>query len=39
MRVTRKDLLEQRTQAFKAIDDFVSEIRSKNPATTRDIPH
>jgi len=31
MRVTRKDLLKQRSQAFKVIDDFVSEIRSKNP--------
>jgi hypothetical protein len=28
MRVTRKDLLEQRALALRAIDDFVSEIRS-----------
>lgn len=38
MRVTRKDLLEQRAQAIKAIDGFVSEIRSKNPVTTGDLP-
>jgi hypothetical protein len=31
MRVTRKDLLEQRTQALSAINNFASEIRSKNP--------
>jgi len=30
MRVTRKDLLEQRVQALRAIDDFASEIRSKS---------
>ncbi|WP_189799673.1 hypothetical protein [Sulfuricella sp. T08] len=39
MRVTRKDLLEQRAQALRAIDDFASEIRSNNPATTGDLSH
>jgi hypothetical protein len=33
--VARKDLLEQRAQALSAIDEFASEIRSKNPGLTR----
>jgi hypothetical protein len=32
MRITQKDLSEQRAQALSAIDEFASEIRSKNPA-------
>lgn len=39
MRVTRKVLLEQRTQALRVIDDFMLEIRLKNPATTGDPPN
>jgi hypothetical protein len=35
VRVTQKDLLEQRTQALSAIDNFASEIRSKNPGNDR----
>jgi hypothetical protein len=31
MRVARQDLLEQKAQALTAIDDFVAEIKSKNP--------
>lgn len=31
MRVTRKNLSEQKALALSAIDDFESEIRSKNP--------
>lgn len=36
MNVTRFDLLEQREFALKAIDDFVTEIKSKNSTTTED---
>ncbi len=35
MGVTRKDLSEQRTLALNAINDFASEIRSKNPGNRR----
>lgn len=35
MRVTRKELTEQRALALRAIDDFVSEIRSKNPTKNK----
>jgi len=34
MRVTRRDLSEQRTQALSAINNFASEIRSKNPGNS-----
>ncbi|MEO6147963.1 MAG: hypothetical protein ABIT70_13175 [Sulfuriferula sp.] len=39
MRVMRKDLFVQRALALRAIDDFGSEIRSKNPATIGDPQH
>jgi hypothetical protein len=39
MRVMRKDLFVQRALALRAIDDCVSEIRSKNPATIGDPQH
>jgi hypothetical protein len=35
VRITRPDLLEQRAQALGAIDNFTSEIRSKNPGNDR----
>jgi hypothetical protein len=34
MRVTRMDLSEQRTEALSAINNFASEIRSKNPGNS-----
>ncbi len=33
LRVTRKDVSEQRAQALSAIDAFAAEIRSKNPGS------
>lgn len=37
MHVTRKGLLKQKEQALKAIDDFVSEIKSKNQTSSGEI--
>ncbi len=37
--VTRRDLFEQKALALSAIDNFVSEIRSKNPEIIEDTQH
>lgn len=39
MRVTRKNLSEQKTLALSAIDNFESEIRSKNPQLIENPQH